>query len=131
MKNKNRAIRFLFYLSVIILLTVYLFPGSLIGYLLYGDLAKQPNLISNPIGTSINHFICFFYLSLIGLFSHFEKNNFKKMFAFLFLLSLTLEILHLIVPKRSFEYLDLIANMVGVIFGCYIITIYKKRKKNG
>ena len=56
MKNTIfEVIKYTYYLSLIVLLILYLFPGSLIGFLLYSDLGKQPNLISNPIGTSINH----------------------------------------------------------------------------
>ena len=80
MDNKNSIIRFTFYLSVIVLLVLYLFPGSLIGYFLYGDIGTQPNLITNPKGTSINHFICFFYLSIIGLFSYLKERNFLNVF---------------------------------------------------
>ena len=61
MKNSIFIIlKYLYNLSLIILLILYLFPGSLIGYFLYGNLNKQPDLISNPIGTSINHlfFLC-------------------------------------------------------------------------
>ena len=46
-----------YYFSLLVLLILYLFPGSLIGYFLYGNLGQQPNLITNPIGTSINHLI--------------------------------------------------------------------------
>ena len=61
MKNNIfKVLKYTYYLSLTVLLILYLFPGSLIGFLLYGDLGKQPNLISNPIGTSINHFIFFF-----------------------------------------------------------------------
>ena len=49
------SFKYLFYFSLIVLLILYLFPGSLIGYILYGNFGKQPDLISNPIGTSINH----------------------------------------------------------------------------
>ena len=67
MKNTIFSIfKYLFYFSFIILLILYLFPGSLIGYFLYGNLGKQPNFISNPIGTSISHLIFFFYLSILG-----------------------------------------------------------------
>ena len=34
-----------YYFSLLVLLILYLFPGSLIGYLLYGNLGQQPNLI--------------------------------------------------------------------------------------
>ena len=125
MDNKNHIIRFIFYLSVILLLVIYLFPGSLIGYLLYGDFSRQLYLIKNPIGTSINHFICFFYLSAIGLIGYSNGKKFKKLVVFLFSLSVILEILHTIIPERSFEYLDLIANMSGVLLGYYIIKISK------
>ena len=87
-------------------------------------------LITNPKGTSINHFICFFYLSIIGLFSYLKERNFLNVFIFLFLLSLILEVLHLIVPNRSFEYLDLIANIMGVLIGYSVVTMYKYWRKN-
>jgi len=130
MNNKNRTIRFIYYLSVIVLFVLYLFPGSLIGYLLYEDLDKQPNLISNPVGTSINHFIYFIYLSIIGLFGYLKDVNFKKVLIFLLFSSIILEVLHLIIPNRSFQYLDLIANFTGVLLGYCIVIIYKKWKKN-
>ena len=130
MNNKNRTIRFIYYLSVIVLFVLYLFPGSLIGYLLYEDLSKQPNLISNPAGTSINHFIYFIYISIIGLFGCLKDDNFKRVLIFLLFLSIILEVLHLVIPNRSFQYLDLIANFTGVLLGYCIIIIYKKWKKN-
>ena len=130
MNNKNRTIQFIYYLSVIVLFVLYLFPGSLIGYLLYEDLSKQPNLISNPAGTSINHFIYFIYLSIIGLFGYLKDVNFRKVLIFLLFSSIILEVLHLIIPNRSFQYLDLIANFTGVLLGYCIIIIYKKWKKN-
>ena len=130
MNNKNRTIQFIYYLSVIVLFVLYLFPGSLIGYLLYEDLDKQPNLISNPAGTSINHFIYFIYISIIGLFGYLKDDNFKRVLIFLLFLSIILEVLHLVIPNRSFQYLDLIANFTGVLLGYCIIIIYKKWKKN-
>ena len=63
--NVLKMIKYLYYFSLIALLILYLFPGSLIGYLLYGDLGKQPDFIPNPIGTSINHLLAFLYLSML------------------------------------------------------------------
>ena len=129
MDNITRIFRFIFYISVILLLILYLFPGSLIGYFLYNDLRIQPNVISNPVGTSINHLICFIYLSLIGVFGFFKDRLFKKIFIFLLLLSAILEISHLIVPKRSFELFDLIGNILGVLSVYSITILYKWWKK--
>ena len=130
MDNKNLTVRFTFYLSTVFLLILYLFPGSLIGYFLYGDIRLQPNLISNPIGTSINHLIVFFYLSTIGLLCYLDEYYFGKVFIFLLFLSTILELFHLFIPNRAFEYLDLSANIVGVFLGYYIVIIYKKWRRN-
>ena len=67
MDYKIRIVRFLYYFSLLGLLILYLFPGSLIGYFLYGDLGRQPDLIPNPLGTSINHALAFLYLTILGL----------------------------------------------------------------
>ena len=48
-------LKYLFYFSFIILIIIYLFPGSLIGYILYGNLGRQPDFISNPFGTSVSY----------------------------------------------------------------------------
>ena len=65
--NKLQIIKYVYYFSLITLLILYLFPGSLIGYLLYGNLGKQPDLIPNPIGTSINHLIYFSYITILAI----------------------------------------------------------------
>ena len=61
--NLFKVIEYTYYFSLIFLFIIYLFPGSIIGYLLYGSLWQQPNLINNPFGTAINHLI-FFHLLL-------------------------------------------------------------------
>ena len=68
MKNTIlKLLEYIYYFSLVILLILYLFPGSLIGYFLYGNLGQQPNLIPNPIGTSINHLIFFSYITTLAL----------------------------------------------------------------
>ena len=42
-------IKYLYYFSFTAMIILYLFPGSLIGFLLYEDFARQPDLIANPI----------------------------------------------------------------------------------
>ena len=80
--NVLKMIKYLYYFSLIVLLILYLFPGSLIGYLLYGDFGKQPNLIPNPIGTSINHALAYLYLSTLGLISHMKDKSFIQILFF-------------------------------------------------
>ena len=128
MDNKISIIRYLFYFSFIVLLILYLFPGSLIGYFLYGDFAKQPDLIPNPLGTSINHALAFLYLTILGLISFLNQTSFTKVLIFLIALSLFSELSHLVIPNRSFQYLDIFANLLGTLAAIVIIFLYKKFK---
>ena len=128
MDYKVRLIRYLYYLSLLGLLILYLYPGSLLGYFFWGDFKKQPDFVPNPFGTSINHALAFFYLSIIGLISY--KGNFKQTIIFLLILSIVLELSHLIIPNRSFQSLDLFGNLIGTLLSIVIIFFYK-RLKNG
>ena len=128
MDYKIRIVRYLYNFSLTGLLILYLFPGSLIGYFLYGDLGKQPDIIPNPIGTSINHALAFFYLTTIGLIGYLNQTSFNKILIFLVTLSLILELSHLFIPNRSFETLDLFANLLGTFLGIVIIFLYKRLK---
>jgi len=105
-----------------------MFPGSLIGFFLYGDLVKQPNLISNPIGTSINHLIFFFYLGILGFIIHIKYKKLIYSFPFLFCVSILFELMHLIIPNRAFELNDLFANCIGIVFAFLIFNVIKKLK---
>ena len=119
---------YLYYFSLLGLLILYLFPGSLIGYFLYGDLGRQPDLIPNPLGSSINHALAFFYLSMLGLISYLNETSFTKVLIFLILLSLFSELSHLVIPNRSFQYLDIFGNLLGTLIAIVIIFLYKKFK---
>ena len=129
MKNTIfKLIEYSYYFSLIILFILYLFPGSLIGYFLYGNLSQQPDFISNPIGTSINHLIFFVYLSILGLTVRLRDKNFLNSFSFLFILSVMLELSHWLIPNRAFEYYDLFANSLGVAIAYLLINIFSRLK---
>tara|TARA_B100000700_G_C14722207_1_gene704287 strand:- start:175 stop:573 length:399 start_codon:yes stop_codon:yes gene_type:complete len=128
MDYKISIVRYLYYFSLLGLLILYLFPGSLIGFFFYGDFSRQPDMIPNPLGTSINHALAFFYLTILGLISFFNQRNFIKILIFLISLSLFLELSHLVVPNRSFQSQDLFANLLGTSIATAIILLYKKLK---
>ncbi len=86
MDYKIRIVRYLYYFSLTGLLVLYLFPGSLIGYFFYGDFSQQPDMIPNPMGTSINHALAFFYLSILGLISYMRGDGFNQTIIFLLIL---------------------------------------------
>jgi len=112
----------LYYFSLVILFTLYLFPGSLIGYFFYGNLAQQPNLIPNPIGTSINHLIYFSYITVLATIIRSSVKNILTNYRVILFFSFILEILHFIIPNRVFEFYDLMANIFGVV----MILLLKK-----
>jgi|TARA_B110000914_G_C15444824_1_gene437917 glycopeptide antibiotics resistance protein len=127
MKNNIlKLIIYLYYLSLTILLILYLFPGSLIGYLFYGDFDKQPNFIDNPIGTSINHFFYFFYLTSLGLIYNSKEKKVVNSFLFFLILSFTLELSHFFVRNRAFEFYDIISNTLGVLIAYLCIKLIRK-----
>ena len=132
-------IKFIFYISVLLLIVITLYPGSLLGLLLYGDLGMQPNLAENPYFTLmpshlytyasiINHFIAYFYVSMLCLCLYLRSHNFQKIVCVLFFLSIFLEILQFIIPRRTFEIVDVSANFVGVLLAYCLIKIYKSWK---
>ena len=125
---------YLYYFSLVVLFILYLFPGSLIGHFLYGDLGKQPNLVKSPIGTSINHLFFFIYLSVLGFTFRLRNKKLINNFKFLLLISITLEILHCFIPNRAFQYTDLFANSAGVMFTYLFFNLFlikvRKNEKN-
>ena len=118
-------LKFIFHISILFLIIISLFPGSLLGFFLYNDLSRQPNLIENPIGTAINHFIYYFYVSMLGLCLYLKNDNFQKLAYGLFFLSIMLEILQFIVPNRAFEIYDVSANFAGVLVAYFLVKIYQ------
>ncbi len=130
MDYKISIIRYLYYISFLGLLILYLFPGSLIGYFFYGDFTQQPNMIPNPLGTSINHALAFFYFSILGLIAFVETTKFKQNLIFIIGLAIILELFHLIIPNRSFQFIDLLSNLLGTFLAIVIVFFYR-RYKNG
>ena len=114
----------IFNLSILVLIVLSLFPGSLLGLVLYGDINQQPNLIKNPFGTTINHFISYFCVSFLGFCLFLKSQNFQKIAFGLLFLSIMLEVLQIIVPKRAFETYDLVGNFLGVLLAYFLVKIY-------
>ena len=114
----------IFHISILFLIIISLWPGSLLGYLFYGDWGQQPDLIQNPFGTTINHFLYYLYVSLLGFYVYLKTENFKKLVYGLFFLSIILELFQFIIPNRAFQTEDLIGNILGVIVAYCAVKIY-------
>ena len=121
--------KILFHILNTIFIILYIYPGSILGYLIYRNFSKQPQLTSDFFAISSNHVYAFFLLSVLGLFGYYKV---KKFFIinYLIFISIILEILHLIVPNRAFQFADLFGNIVGVLSPIIIINIYNFWRKN-
>ena len=125
MINFFSKFKIIFYLLNIILIFLYLFPGSLIGIIIYNNKNIQPQLTPDFFISS-NHFYVFTLISIIGFLSFIKKKHIRLLAIYLILLSITLETFHLIIPERSFEWSDLLGNLLGVFIVIIINILIKK-----
>ena len=104
---------------------MYLFPGSILGFFLYGNFKIQPQITPDFI-ISTNHLYAFLIISTIGLFTFNISSQFIYISLYLIFLSLALEVAHYFIPKRSFEFSDLFGNLLGVIIVIIIFYFFNK-----
>ena len=126
MKKLSNIFKVIFHISNIIVIFLYLFPGSILGWLFYGNLEKQLQLTDDFINISSNHFYAFFVLSIMGIFSYLKHKKLNLLIKYLLLLSVMLELFHLLIPQRSFQLGDLFGNILGVMVTIIIYKIWKK-----
>ena len=126
MKKIKNFFKIGFYSANIILITLYLFPGSIFGCFLYENCYMQPQItvdvIVEDFKISSNHIYAFILLTSLGVLSFHNTKKINFLIIYLFLLSIILELFHIIIPVRGFEMSDLFGNIVGVIL---VIFIYK------
>ena len=128
MKKIHLLTKITFHISNIGLILLYLYPGSLIGWLIYDDFQKQPQITSEFSVISSNHVFAFIILSLLGVVS-FNNKKIKILFIYLFFISICLELCHALITKRSFEYSDLLGNFLGVFLIFILFSLYRFLKK--
>ena len=125
MKYIKKLLILAFHSANLILITFYLYPGSIFGYILYGDSSTQPQLTRDFIISS-NHLYVFIVLSALGIIAYQNTKKIKFAIVYLFFLSIILELFHFIIPNRGFEMSDLFGNIAGVMF---VVIIYKIRNR--
>ena len=112
-------ITFFIWLFFIFIISIY--PGNLIGLLLKGDPTTYPG------GDKISHFISYLALSVFGVLALDFKKKGKVIIIFLTLFAIIMEVVHLYIPNRYYENLDLVMNILGTY--CGLIFLYLKRFK--
>ncbi len=117
--------KIIFYSINCCLYILYLFPGSLIGCYLYKDCKIQPQITQDFIISS-NHFYAFILLSIVGFITFTEPKKIKLLIIYLIFISIILEVFHIVIPQRSFQWSDLFGNLLGIII---VIFFYKLNSK--
>jgi len=127
MNKLSNIFKIIFHFLNIILIFFYLFPGSIAGWIIYSDLTKQPQLTNDFMNISSNHFYIFFILSIFGILSYSKHKKLNLLIKYLIILSVVLELSHLLIPQRSFQFGDLFGNILGVVLVLLINKIYRSK----
>ena len=122
----------IFYLINTIFAIFYLFPGSILGYLLYKNFNKQPQLTDDfnflLLNFSSNHVFTFLILSFFGFLLFYEKKK-KIILTYFFSISIFYELLHIYIPNRSFQISDLYGNILGILISLILFLFFYYVKK--
>ncbi|MDC0198722.1 VanZ family protein [Pseudomonadota bacterium] len=70
------------------------------------------------------HFSCFLYLSIISWLS---RIIYKELWLYVIVLAygILIEIVQIYIPYRSFEFLDIFADFLGIVVGSFFINFFK------
>ena len=117
-----------FHILNVIFICLYIYPGSVFGFLFYGNSNKQPQITSDFIVSS-NHVYAFMILSIFGFINYYKSNK-ALIVSYLLSASIFLEVLHFKIPNRSFQFSDLFGNIVGVLLAILIIYLLNYWRKN-
>ncbi len=121
-----KYIKTIFFIFNFILLTLYLYPGSMLGCVIYDNCLTQPQIVKDIVISS-NHFIVFLFFSILGIFSY--SNKIRNICIYLLCCAFFLEILHYFIPNRTFQIQDLFGNILGAIIPLVIVYFVKYRRK--
>ena len=117
-----------FHILNVIFILLYVYPGSILGFLVYGNFNQQPQITSDFIVSS-NHVYAFIILSIVGYLNYYKTNT-LFIISYLFSISIFLEVLHIVIPNRSFQFSDLFGNILGVLLAFLVVKLLIYWRKN-
>ena len=121
----NKLLKVICHFTNITLILLYLYQGSIIGYILYNNFTKQPQISRDFLSISSNHFYTFLFFSIIGILAYINDKKIDFLIKYLFLISIILELFHLIIPTRAFQLSDIFGNILGVLVAFIIYKVFK------
>ena len=125
MINFFSKFKIFFYVINLLLIILYLFPGSLFGCIFFDNCKVQPQITSDFIISS-NHFYAFGLVTILGYFTFLNSEKLKLVLYYLLVISVLLEVFHIVIPERSFQWSDLFGNLLGVIVVIFVQNLINK-----
>ena len=129
MINFFSKFKIFFYVINLLLIVLYLFPGSLLGCIFFDNCKVQPQITSDFIISS-NHFYAFGLITILGYFTFFNSEKLKQVLYYLLVISVILEVFHIVIPERSFQWSDLFGNLLGVVVVIFVKNLINKYGTN-
>ena len=125
MINFFSKFKIFFYVINLLLIILYLFPGSLFGCIFFDNCKVQPQITSDFIISS-NHFYTFGLVTILGYLTFLNSEKLKLVLYYLLVISVLLEVFHILIPERSFQWSDLFGNLLGVIVVIFVKNLINK-----
>jgi VanZ family protein len=122
--SKINFYKYIFHSGVFVLIILSIYPGNLIGLILWGDDTTFPG------SDKLHHFLSYLVVSILGFLAYREKIFFNRLYFFLFFLAFILELLQIWIPNRYFELLDMFCNFSGVMIALGINKLLLYQNKN-
>ena len=125
MINFFSKFKIFFFVINLLLIVLYLFPGSLLGCVFFDDCKVQPQITPDFIISS-NHFYAFGLVTILGYLTFFNSEKLNQVLYYLLVISVLLELFHILIPERSFQWSDLFGNLLGVIVVIFVKSLINK-----
>ncbi len=125
MINFFSKFKIFFYVINLLLIVLYLFPGSLLGCVFFDNCKVQPQITSDFIISS-NHFYAFGLVTISGYLTFLNSEKLKQVLCYLLVISVLLEVFHVYIPERSFQWSDLFGNLLGVVVVIFVKNLINK-----
>ena len=126
MINFFSKFKIFFYVINLLLIILYLFPGSLFGCVFFDNCKVQPQITSDFLQISSNHFYAFGLVTILGYLTFLNSEKLKQVLYYLLVISVLLEVFHIYIPERSFQWSDLFGNLLGVIVVIFVKNLINK-----
>ena len=96
------------------------------GCVFFDNCKVQPQITSDFLQISSNHFYAFGLVTILGYLTFLNSEKLKLVLYYLLVISVLLEVFHVYIPERSFQWSDLFGNLLGVVVVIFVKNLINK-----